>query len=288
MKTVGFFWLLSITMIPCANAQLLVRDKGDFIISLEQQFVRAKEAYQLNDNVLSLPTLNQYTSKAYLAYGFSHRLSAFTSVPFLQAVTLNRTIGKGSGDTLFLGDRNIGFADPEIGLKYAFYKSPTTVLNATALVGLPWGESRQANDLRTGDGEFNQQVGVEATYSFPHSHHFISIRAAYNNRTKGFADECLYSAQWGYTIQNRWSLLLSVKGNQTLYNGQYYDASGELIGGSKGLYANNEAKHQLVPELNYHLNKTLALQGRCEFIFIGRNTLKAPLYSVGFIFHSRQ
>ena len=85
----------------------------------------------------------------------------------------------------------------------------------------------------TGNGETNQILSRQAGNSLYPIPAYFNIDIGFNNWVKGYSDEYLYAVEVGYTIKNKRTAILHLRGLESLGNGN------DAVHGD--LYANNQA-----------------------------------------------
>ncbi len=240
------------------------------------QMVRADQFYEPGGNLIDIQTLSDYVVSFYGEYGVTDKITVQAYVPFVERITLNRAVGEVTGFEFFEGDAVTGIADADVGARYAFFKKGNTVASAFLRLGLPIGESIQANGLQTGDGEFNQLLGVAVGHSFWPSPAYIMADAGYNNRTEGYSDELVLKVEGGYTIGTNITLIARVRGLFSMENGQ----DGNL-GGTGGLYGNNQQYLTYGGDVMYAFAQGYGVLFGAEGATLAENVLAAPSFRLG-------
>ncbi len=274
-RTVVLTGLLLLLSAPLCDAGW-TRKKGEGFFKLGLQMIRAKNFYEPNGNRTPITPLGDYTASLYAEYGIERWFTVTGYIPFYHSATLDRVVGRPSGTEYFSGDRASGFADPDIGVRIALVQNSPTVLSAGISFGIPVGDFRQPNGLLSGDGEFNQRVTAEVGHSFYPLPMYAAGRIGFNNRTRGFSDEFLYSLQVGYTFEKVFTLSGSLRGVESLKNGDHL-----VIGGNNGLYANNQSYLEYGGELIYTVGDAYGLSVGFYSVAYGRNVLSAPKVTAG-------
>ncbi len=239
-------------------------------------FMRANQFYEPDGRVISIPTLADYTFSFYGEYGFTDRITGVAYLPFLQRLTLNRQVGNETGFVFFEGAEQTSPADFDIGIRYGLIQRGNTSVSASLMLGIPVGNTSQENGLYTGDGEFNQLISLGVGQSFYPAPAYVSLEAGFNNRVKGFSDEIRVSAEAGYTIGGKVTLIGRLRSLEPLRNGD--DA---ITGGTGGLYANNQRYLVYGAELAYLFTPKVGLSFSVEGATRGQNILSAPAYHTG-------
>lgn len=267
---------LVITWAVQAGAGAWTQEPGAGFFKLNSQLLRGNELREVNGLKSEIPTLSDYTISLYGEYGLKDGLTLVSYLPFFKRITLNEQVGRPSGFVYFDGDDVTGYADAQVGLRYRLAHRGATVLSAQLLLGLPLGDDSQANGLLTGDGESNQQLNLQLGHSLYPVSAYFNIDLGYNNRLDGYADELVYSAEAGYTIANRTTLILRLNGVESRKNGD-----DTVSGGMGGLYANDQSFVNIGPELVYTFGDGSGVSINALHTLRVRNGLQAPVFSLG-------
>ena len=239
-------------------------------------FMQANRFYEPDGRIITIPTLADYTFSFYGEYGITDRITGVVYLPFIQRLTLNRQLGQETGFVFFEGAEQTSLADFDAGVRFGLLQKGNTVISASLMLGIPTGNTTQANGLYTGDGEFNQHVSVGIGQSFYPSPAYFAVEAGFNNRSKGFSDEFRFSAEAGYTIGGRLTAIARLRGLEPLRNGD-----DSITGGTGGLYANNQRYLTYGAELAYMFTQKFGLSFSIEGATRGQNILSAPAYQTG-------
>ena len=267
---------LAIAWAVQAGAGAWTQESGTGFFKLNSQMLRGDELREVNGLKSEVPTLSDYTVSLYGEYGLRDGLTLVGYLPFFKRITLNEQVGRPSGFVYFAGDDVTGYADAQAGLRYRLARRSATVLSAQLLLGLPLGDDSQANGLLTGDGEFNQQLSLQLGHSLYPAPAYFNVDLGYNNRLDGYSDELVYSAEVGYTIADRATLILRLNGVESRENGD--DA---VSGGMGGLYANDQSFVNIGPELVYTFGDGSGISVSALHTLWVRNGLQAPVFSLG-------
>lgn len=259
-----------------ALAGAWTQPEGAGFYKLGSQMVRGQEFRDMGRNRQSIPTLADYTVSLYGEYGLRDGLTLIAYVPFYKRITLNRQVGRPSGFVYFEGDDVHGIADAQAGLRYRLAALGATVVSAGLLLGVPLGDDAQANGLLTGDGEVNQVVSLQLGHSLYPVPAYVNAEVGYSNRLKGYSDEFIYSVEAGYTVGDRLTAVLRLRGIESMENGD--DGTS---GGMGGLYANNQRYTTFGPELIYAIDERIGVSVSAMGTARVQNALTAPVYSFG-------
>jgi len=241
---------------------------------LSQNFIRSSYFYAPDGSIVDITTIQLFTTSLYGEYGLTNRLTGLIYFPFFVRNTLNEIQYNQSGNTV-PGDSFQSMGDTDIGIKYGLIVNKPIVLSATLILGLPLGEpvGGSSQILQTGDGEFNQMIKFDASYSFYPKPVYVSAYTAFNNRTNNFSDEVRFGGEVGITLK-KFIPILKLNIVQSLYNGNAEEAQ-------NGIFSNNTEYISPTIELNYQITDKIGLSGSGGFAFAGKNILAAPNWSLG-------
>jgi len=248
------------------------RKSGYF--KLSQNFIRSPYFFAPDGSIVDITTIQLFTTSVYGEYGFTNRITGLIYFPFFVRNTLNEIQYNQSGNTV-PGDAFQSVGDMDIGIKYGLIVNKPIVLSASLILGLPLGEpvGGSSQILQTGDGEFNQMIKLDASYSFYPKPVYVSGYAAFNNRTNNFSDEVRFGGEVGVTLK-KFIPILKLNVVQSLYNGNAEEAQ-------NGIFSNNTEYVSPTIELNYQVGEKWGVSGSGGFAFSGRNILAAPNWSIG-------
>ncbi|MFT5141485.1 MAG: hypothetical protein ACI80V_002737 [Rhodothermales bacterium] len=260
---------------PEASSQAWPQARGAGYYQVGFQVVRATEFYEPGGNILDIPTLSDYLFSFYGERGITDRLTVQAYIPLVERITLNKVVGEETGFEFFEGDAVTGLADADIGLRYGFWSKGSAVASAILRFGIPLGQDSQENGLQTGDGELNQYLGLAYGYSFwPRPAYFI-VDAGFNNRVNDYSDELLYKVEAGHGIGSSFTIIGRVRGVASFRNGV-----DERLGGTGGLYGNNQRYTAFGAELAYSPSGVYGISIRGEGAAFAENILAAPAFGV--------
>jgi protein XagA len=206
------------------------RKSGYF--KLSQNFIRSPYFFAPDGSIVDITTIQLFTTSVYGEYGFTNRITGLIYFPFFVRNTLNEIQYNQSGN-IVPGDAFQSMGDTDIGIKYGLIVNKPIVLSASLILGLPLGEpvGGSSQILQTGDGEFNQMIKLDASYSFYPKPFYVSGYAAFNNRTNNFSDEVRYGGEVGVTLK-KFIPIIKLNVVQSLYNGNAEEAQ-------NGIFSNN-------------------------------------------------
>lgn len=241
---------------------------------LSQNYIYSPFFFSPSGDIVDITTIQLFTTSVYGEYGISDRLTGIIYFPFYVRNTLNSIQYNQSG-TIEPGDSFNSIGDADVGFKYALIKDKPIVVAGSIYVGLPLGKPNggRTGILQTGDGEFNQMIRLDASYSFYPKPVYVSAYGAFNNRTKGFSDEVRFGAEIGVTFK-KFIPILKLNVTQSLFNG-------DAVTAQNGIFSNNTEFVSPTIELNYQLTDKIGISGSGGFAFAGRNILAAPNWGLG-------
>ncbi len=241
---------------------------------LSQNFIRSPFFFAPDGSIVDITTIQLFTTSVYGEYGFTNRLTGLIYFPFFVRNTLNEIQYNQSGNTV-PGDAFQSMGDTDIGIKYGLIVNKPIVVSASLIFGLPLGEpvGGSSQILQTGDGEFNQMIKFDASYSLYPKPVYVSGYAAFNNRTNGFSDEVRFGGEVGVTLK-KFIPILKLNVVQSLYNGNAEEAQ-------NGIFSNNTEYVSPTLELNYQFTDKTGISCSGGFAFAGKNILAAPNWSLG-------
>ena len=248
--------------------------QGEGWLRLSQAVIHADQFFDSNEERLSIRTNAIYTTSLSGALGLSGRLTATLYFPFFVRSTINKLQYNQSGKTE-AGNALNSLGDSEIGLVYGFRGHKPFQINGFLKLGLPLGKRTKVGterDLQTGDGEFNQLIGVQLYYA-PGDRYFISGHVAFNNRTEEFSDEIRFGFEAGYKIK-KFQAVGRIAVKESLFN----DSAPVSL---NSVYSNHQEYISPAVEVWYALRGSLSIYSSAAFFPIGRNTLTSPWYEAG-------
>lgn len=274
--------LLSSGIISAGGGWPQEKDKGYF--KLGQNAIIADKFYDLRGEIIDIRTISLYTTSFYGEYGITNRLTAIAYIPFFVRSTLNKVERRQSG-RIEPGDEINTFGDTDIGIKYGWTPGKKIAFATTLTLGLPLGKTAEGTTssgdpriLQTGDGEFNQMIFADISYSFYPKPLYASAGLGYNNRTEGFSDEIRYSAELGYQFFEKLNIAMKVNATHSTNNG---DDGG---GAGSGVFGNNVEYVSYGPEISYFFKENFGATVSIAYAGHGQNLLAAPNYGVGLFY----
>jgi len=264
-----------------------VHTKGKGYFKIGQWWVIADKHYtdtgQTDPNI----TMGTFNTSFYGEYGISDRLNAQIFFPFFSRSFHNETVSLGTGEVDIEGRAVNSIGDTDIGLKYGLIVGKPIVLSAHFWLGLPLGKNdfdpNDANTipLLTGDGEFNQIVGLTASTakSFGTVDAFTSLGVEFNNRTNGFSDETRVNFEVGTVIKEKLILVYKLRWLNSLKNGDSNVENGASI------FSNNSEYLGYTYEIAYNITKQLGATFNYGAVYSANLIFANPSYEVGIYFN---
>lgn len=267
--TCFLFILLAGPMIANANGWVPKAGKG--FIKIGQNFIFADQFFGNDGSTSAITTSGFFSTSLYGEIGITDRLTVGTYVPFLFHSYINGTRFT-SGRTSIEGMEATDFGDLDLFAKYGLIQNKPLVLSLSILLGVPSGQSEGL--LTSGDGEFNQSIGINLGYKLPKAPVFLGSSVAYNNRTKNFSDEFRFNLEVGYQYKD-YTLIVKNINTWSLRNGEDGTASG-------GIFSNNVSYNLIGPELLLgNLVKNMGVSINYYKTISGENTIANDQFGVG-------
>lgn len=249
--------------------------KGKGFFKLGQNMIRADRYFGPGGDIVAIPTISLYTSSLYAEYGLSDRFNAIIYMPFIVRSTLNEIRFRQSGRSI-PGDEVNAFGDTDVGIKYGIIKDQPFVLAASLIFGIPLGETRGGEGmiLQTGDGEFNQLIKLEGSYSFGPV--YLSGLIGFNNRTSGFSEELHYGLEVGGSPLKFLTVIGKLYSVNSFFNGDALPSEGNSV------FSNNLEYLAYSPEVIVSFAEKIGMTASAGFAFSGKRILANPNYGIGF------
>ena len=221
-----------------------------------------------------------FSTSIYAEYGFTDRITGSLFLPFFSRAYFNNTLSQTTGELLSEGEAISSLGDAEVGVTLGLFSGPGYSVSTSLKFGIPLGITGGSEDnLQTGDGEFNQSIHLEAgkSFSLGSNNGWLSLGAGYNNRTEGFSDETLLSAQLGITILGgKLTPSIRVESRQSRFNG-----NPDLALNFTSVFSNNVEYVSFTPELAYNVNKNFGVSAAIGIVSSGAVIFASPSYSIG-------
>jgi protein XagA len=257
------------------NAQAWTKAKGSGFYKLDYSYIGATRIFDTKREVVPFPSSSNSIASFYGEYGVSDKFTIIGYVPFL-VLNASEALKNTAGVQLRGPVSNSNFGDVDLGFRYQLYNKNGYSVSANLFLGLPTGNSKQANDFNSGDGEFNQMLKIGVGTG--KKQWWAQGAVGFNNRTNNYSDEFRYDIEVGYKLFNeRLLTMFKINGIESLNNGTAKE-------NAVGLFSNNVEFSGFGPEFLYYFNdkKKMGISFRAAGSFKGRNVLAGPSFSGGF------
>lgn len=244
--------------------------KGSGYYKISFLYLSGDNIYNSDGVKIPIAQFNDFTVGAFGSFGITENLTGFLNVTLFKSTTLDSASQDAGFDT-----EVSGFGDIDIGVKYGLLKFDKTVISGKLLFGIPTGKGTPDGGLLTGDGEFNQAIGIEAGHSFWPVKVYLTEGILFNNRTKGFSDDFRYFIESGIKISSSLSLIVRLHGLISFNNGD------PDVKGGFGIYSNNQQYLAYNAELVYKITSNWGISAYYESGTNGKNIISAPIINVG-------
>ena len=226
MQRLRFLFLLFITFFYSEKSfgQVWIRNKGDFSISLSQEYREYSKVFDSDGNIRSGPKLQHAISLLETEYALSNAFSLHVKIPFIvhNRIEADSSLGITSTQTVNKP------GDASVGVRYNFsYRdflfSPFIYQElGTATVDAPLG-------LNSGYADFAQVAGGSARWKKENVYGEVDL--GFRLRHKGFSDDIAGNAEIGFRMKGVLWVYGRSEGIQPLENGDE-----GTRGGNFGLY----------------------------------------------------
>jgi len=244
--------------------------KGSGYYKISFLYLSGDNIYNSDGVKIPIAQFNDFTIGAFGSFGITENLTGFLNVTLFKSTTLDSASQDAGFDT-----EVSGFGDIDIGVKYGLLKFDKTVISGKLLFGIPTGKGTPDGGLLTGDGEFNQAIGIEAGHSFWPVKVYLTEGILFNNRTNGFSDDFRYYIESGVNISNSLLLIVRLHGLISFNNGD------PDVKGGFGIYSNNQQYLAYNAELVYKITSNWGISAYYESGTNGKNIISAPIINVG-------
>ncbi len=245
--------------------------KNSGFYKVDYRILSAKKVFGPTGDKFDIQQLTEQTIGIYGEYGINDMLTGVLSFHPLKMI---------KSDTLVNGEtKNNGIGDLSLGLRVRLAQFGNSVLSGDVHFGIPTGDNEPANGLITGDGEFNQQFGIQFGHSFYPAPSYINLAVGFNNRNEGYSDEFYSSIEVGYNITEQFLLVGRVKLLRSMKNGD-----NSFSGGYAGLNSNNQEYVAYGPELIYFIDNNWGISALFESGTAAKNIQSAPVFAFGVFF----
>lgn len=281
-KTYGILLLVLISLTALQAGGPWPQPKGRFYLKLSEWWVRYDQHYTGSGQTDPNVTTGVYNTVLYAEYGLTDRITGVINFPFVSRNVMNNLRSQTTGEIIAAGDAITGLGDTELSLRYALNAPGSAYpIAASLMLGLPLGNDKggSGENLQTGDGEFNQLLGLSMGHSFRlgKSNAYWSAFAGVNNRTNDFSDEFRYQLEGGLNLVNEKLWVIGrLNGAESFFNGA--TAANTT---NTSIFANNAEFVSPGLELNYYLTDRLGLSVSAAGAVSGKLIAAAPAFSVG-------
>jgi protein XagA len=241
-------------------------------VRLNQQLISSDSFFDSDSKPTTIRTNTLYITSLTAEVGLSNRLTSVLYLPFFVRSQVNNVEFNQSGNRLAGASLNT-LGDAELGIRFAFRKKLPQVIGIATL-GLPLGRELEVgsnSDLQTGDGEFNQLIGLQLLQEFKSIS--LSGQVSFNNRSQNFSNEIRYGVDVKYTGK-KIGARFQFNAIESLFN----DVAPVSL---SGIFSNHREVFIPSLEVNVAISKHFWIFLSCDYIVAGRNTLNAPLWTTG-------
>jgi hypothetical protein len=272
MMRIGYTLLVAVCCQLQAAGGAWPQPKSSGFFKLDHTLILAGNFFDASGNVLPVRELSQATSSVYGEFGLSRRLTALGYLPFRVSNSLSTVAIQQNGNPMDLQQRNTALGDADLGLRYGILLNGPVVLSARLQLGFPTGQANHPLRLDTGDGEFNQLLGLEAGLGLGNG--WLSGALGFNQRSGGFSDEWRLHLELGWKLARQQLLLIGkMSVLQSLENG--------TAPAGNFLFSNNQSYVSPQLEIAWKPRKHLGFVYRLGTALGGRNIQAAPSHSLG-------
>lgn len=251
--------------------------KGTGYVKVGQWWVIADKHYDSNGQTVPNINAGVLNTVLYGEYGITDRLEALLYFPVVSHAFQDITPDYRQTVT------SVG--DTDLGIKYAILKSTPVVLSSYLWLGLPFGESNGGipSDLQTGDGEFNQVIGLVGSSGGDISDKvnvYGSLGFDFNHRGGDLSDEWSWKADVGVMLFKKVVISYKLTNLKSLNNGA--ENTENPIG---GIFSNNREYFAYTYEIGVNLDEHIGVTGTYSSVYSAKNIFANPAYSVGVYFN---
>lgn len=272
VKNVPLIFLIFLIITNISLAGAWTQKKGGGFYKLDFRFLNAEKIYDRWGNKTDIPEFSDMTLGLYSEYGVSDALTLFGSWSAYKVTKID------SAKNFSLRDEISGTGDGLIGVKLRLAQFGSSVLSSLISFGIPAGISTPDGNIITGDGEFDQTIGIQFGYSLYPVPSYLNLSVRFSNRINGFSDEFGYGFEAGYDVLKSLTLIVRLNGLYSLKNGDP-----QTMGGF-GIFANNTQFIAYSAGLNYEFTDRFGLSAAYESGTAGRNIISAPVVTLGIFF----
>ncbi len=173
---------------------------------------------------------------------------------------------------------NSGLGDIDMTARYSLFLDNGYAASFGLRFGLPSGDSKNADGLILGDGEFNVAPVLLFGKSFYPLPAYIAADVAYNVRGSGFSNELLYNVELGYGFfKSRLYFILLLSGKESTSS----IPSTPVAASAYGLSTNNQEYTAIVPKLLYKTSEHFGISISFATATHGRNIAGGFVFAGG-------
>lgn len=257
--------------------------KGGLYLKLSEWWTIFDEHFTDQGRIDPNQTNGIFNTTIYAEYGLTDRITAIVNAPILSRNIVNNIRSATTQELLIPGDGVTTFGDTDVTLKLGITKPGSRIpIAASITFGLPTGTSvaGDANNLQTGDGEFNQMIKLHAGTGFNLSDGlsgYLSVYGGVNNRSNGFSEEARFGLELGLGFINdklwvngRLDFLESFKNGDTAATTT-----------STSIFANNAEFTNIGVEANLYLTSSFGVSASVATPLRGEIIAAGAAYNVG-------
>jgi hypothetical protein len=281
---IAIFFIFCTSMLIAGGGWPQPKGKGYF--KLYSWWVIADQHYTDTGLIDPNVTSGFFNNGFYAEYGLTSRLTLIANVPVFSRAYMNNLRSSTTGEIISPGDAINSLGDIDLGFKFGLNKPGSKIALAASInFGLPTGEAAggEAQNLQTGDGEFNQYLQLDAgtSFSLGKTPCYANLYVGANNRTKGYSDEFRYGIEMGAGLINQKLWITGrITGIESFYNGS---TAASIT--SSSIFANNTEYTSIGGEVAYYVSDKVGFSLAVTGAFQGRIIFAAPSYSVGVFYH---
>lgn len=273
MKRIFCIWFLANCLLPATGVAQQAKAKDSWI-RVSQQVIRSNSFIGPAPGSMktAIRTNSYYSTIVSGEYRVNGRLVVGGSFPVFVRVTVNGVRYNQTGATEPGGALN-SMGDAEVGVSYSWMRNKKLDVRSFLYTGLPTGKKgdiSRPDNLQTGDGEFNQHVGLDVRYKVPRL--ALAGHVGFNNRSEHYSNEIRYGFDISF-VRSYWHAKLKFYSIESLFNDVAPTSP-------NGLFSNHRELIQPGLEVMYTIGSA-GFFGTLDMPVAGRNTLNAPLLSLG-------
>ncbi len=255
------------------------RKQGSGFVQLGFSTIGYNSIY--NDRAEKVPTFPDVRDNVLQVLGevgVTDRLTVTASIPlkFLSAVPLSSTPVPVTSNL-----SNSGLADIDVMARYSLLAKDGYAVACGLRIGIPSGDSEEANGLVLGDGEFNIAPVLLCGRSFYPLPMYVTGDVAFNFRGNGFSNELLYNVELGYGFfDSRLYIILLLSGKESTSSVPTVFVPASVY----GLSTNNQEFTALIPKVLYKFSDHLGCSVSFATATHGRNIAGGFVYAAGMFY----